>query len=355
VSPPRPGPAGPAAAVVVARDGRLPIGAHQAVDEAHGRAIVVGSGTEAGAGALMGAEEVWWSETGPGLRPCALATWLAPRVEHIPMVVMPASPDGRDLAPRLAAVLGRPLVAGAACATCRSGGGDAGGGPAATPSVRALVSRIDDRVLVPVEIDGPAVVTLAPGLPVPVRPGTLPSVRPLPEPEHVGSAGAGARPDPELIALIEPDLHTMDLSDASRVVSGGAGLAAGLDDHRAAGTFALLGEVAAALGGSAGATRVATDAGWTGYERQIGTTGVAIDPDLYLAFGVSGAAQHVGGVGSPRHIVSVNTDASCPMTAMADLGLVTDARALLVELARRLGVEVPEGPTPVDGTGDADV
>jgi electron transfer flavoprotein alpha subunit len=338
--------------VVVARDGRLPIGAHQAVDEARGRAVVVGSGAEAGAGALVGADEVWWSETGPGLRPGALATWLAPRVEHLTMVVMPASPDGRDLAPRLAAVLSRPLVAGAVCATYHSAGGGAGG-PAATPSVRALVSRIDDRVLVPVEIDGPAVVTLAPGLPGAARPGTAPSVRPLPEPEQVGSAGVEVGPDPELIALVEPDLHTMDLSDASRVVSGGAGLAAGLDDRLAAGTFALLGEVAAALGGSAGATRVATDAGWTGYERQIGTTGVTIDPDLYLAFGVSGAAQHVGGLGNPRHIVSVNTDGSCPMTAMADLGLVTDARALLVELARRFGVEVPDGPVP-DGPGPGD-
>jgi electron transfer flavoprotein alpha subunit len=96
--------------------------------------------------------------------------------------------------------------------------------------------------------------------------------------------------------------------------------------------------VAAAIGGSAGATRVATDAGWTGYERQIGTTGVTVDPDLYIALGVSGAAQHTGGLGSPRHVVSVNTDPSCPMTAMADLGLVTDAGALLAELARRLGV-----------------
>ena len=96
--------------------------------------------------------------------------------------------------------------------------------------------------------------------------------------------------------------------------------------------------MAAALGGSAGATRVATDAGWTGYERQIGTTGVTVDPDLYVALGVSGAAQHTGGIGTPRHVVSVNTDPSCPMTAMADLGLVTDAGALLAELAARLGV-----------------
>jgi electron transfer flavoprotein alpha subunit len=117
--------------------------------------------------------------------------------------------------------------------------------------------------------------------------------------------------------------------------------------------FELLGAVAAALGASAGATRVATDAGWTGYERQIGTTGVTIDPELYVALGVSGATQHIGGIGAPRHIISVNTDPSSPMTAMADLGLVTDARALLVELACRFGVEVPDGPVP-DGPGPGD-
>jgi electron transfer flavoprotein alpha subunit len=94
---------------------------------------------------------------------------------------------------------------------------------------------------------------------------------------------------------------------------------------------------------------VATDAGWTGYERQIGTTGVTVEPDLYVALGVSGATQHTGGLGTPRHVVSVNTDPSCPMTAMADLGLVTDARALLVELARRLGVETtPDEMAGVD-------
>jgi electron transfer flavoprotein alpha subunit len=95
---------------------------------------------------------------------------------------------------------------------------------------------------------------------------------------------------------------------------------------------------------------VATDAGWTGYERQIGTTGVTIDPELYIAFGVSGATQHVGGLGSPRHIISVNTDPSCPMTAMADLGLVTDARRLLIELGRRLGAEASDR----DGPGHED-
>jgi electron transfer flavoprotein alpha subunit len=135
----------------------------------------------------------------------------------------------------------------------------------------------------------------------------------------------------------------MDLADATKVLSGGAGLVPrGATDDQARAVFSLLADVAAALGGSAGATRVVTDAAWMGYDRQIGTTGVAIDPELYVAFGVSGATQHVGGLGTPRHVVSVNTDPSCPMTAMANLGLVADAGSVLLELAGRLGVSVQE-------------
>jgi len=87
---------------------------------------------------------------------------------------------------------------------------------------------------------------------------------------------------------------------------------------------------------------VITDVGWMGFDRQIGTTGITLDPDLYIAFGISGAVQHVGGIGAPAHLISVNTDASCPMTAMATLGLVTDAAALLTELAHRYAVPVPQ-------------
>ena len=64
-----------------------------------------------------------------------------------------------------------------------------------------------------------------------------------------------------------------------------------------------------------------------------------VNPSLYIALGISGAVQHVTGLGDPEHIVAVNTDASAPMMSMADLAIVTDARALLKELADRLGVE----------------
>ena len=65
-----------------------------------------------------------------------------------------------------------------------------------------------------------------------------------------------------------------------------------------------------------------TDRGWVGHDRQIGTTGVVVDPQLYLAFGISGAVQHTSGLGDPAHIISVNTDPHCPMMQLADLAVV---------------------------------
>ena len=138
-------------------------------------------------------------------------------------------------------------------------------------------------------------------------------------------------PDATVVEVLAPDVSTMDLAEAPRILGGGAGL-------DAADRFALLGEVAASLGASMGATRVITDRGWVSHDRQIGTTGVVVDPQLYLAFGISGAVQHTTGLGHPEHIISVNTDQHCPMMALADLAVVADANATLDELASRLGV-----------------
>lgn len=364
----RAGPAGPAVAVLVARSGRLPGGARDAVVEAGGQAIVVGDGAREGAASLTPPVRAWWYDTGVGFRPAAMAALLAPALEDIPLVVLPATPDGRDLAPRLAAVLDRPLLAGASEVAVElvGGGGSeiavefvgegvgkstststSGGSPdrtGMTVRVRASLSRLDDRVLVPATAAVPVVATLVPG---PRDAATVPNggpgadIRPLPVTARPATEAA-VPADPEVLAVLAADPATMALDDARRVMGGGAGLVRpGEEPGRAAAAFDLLADVASALGASAGATRVATDAGWAPTWRQIGTTGVSIDPDLYVAFGISGAIQHVGGLGSPRHVVSVNTDSSCPMTAMASLGLVTDARALLVELARRLGRPFP--------------
>ncbi|MFC7310460.1 mycofactocin-associated electron transfer flavoprotein alpha subunit [Streptomyces monticola] len=288
-------------AVVVVREGRLPVGAGEATAEAGGAALLVGSGTKEACGALSSALRVCTAETGSA--PGALAAVLAPLLAPVHTVILPASPDGRDLAPRLADTLRRPLLAGAL--EIFTHGAD--------------VLRQDGGVLVELTVDGPFVATLEPG---------LRGVEPVPgEPELTELEVLEAAPvaDARRLAVLDGAAGG-DLSSARRILAAGGGLG-GPDAVR------QLAEVCTALDADLGATRVVTDAGWLGYERQIGTTGVEVDPDLYVAFGISGAPHHTGGLGSPRRVVSVNTDPYCPMTAMADLGIVADAREVLSELA----------------------
>lgn len=293
-------------AVVVVRDGELPLGADEVTAEADGSVLVVGTDAKVAAGRLTAAWTAWIAES-PTVAPGALAVALAPLVQTVRTIVLSSSPDGRDLAPRLAYTLRRPLLTGANVVT-RTG---------------ADVLRWGSQALVELTPDGPFVATLQPG---------IRGAAPLPTPPRlveIELTGVDVK-DAVSVEVTTPNAREADLAEARRVLGAGAGLASGPDDME------LLEKVAERLGASTGATRVVTDAGWAGHERQIGTTGVVIDPDLYVAFGVSGAAQHVGGLGSPRHVISVNTDPCCPMTARADLGIVADAPAVLAELARRL-------------------
>lgn len=333
---PAAGPGAGPVAVLVCRAGEPPAGADEAVAEAGGLAVVAGHGAERAARALTAAHRVWTIETPPGLRVGALAARLAPLLATSPLVILPTSADGRDLAPRLAAALDRPLLAAATGVTLveASMGG--------VTEVLATLTRLDDRLTLPVRVPAPVVATLPVGVRSVTPAATTELIELLPP---AASAGDGRWDDPldvEVLEVLEPDAVTMDLAGAPRVVAGGAGLLPpGADEATGRAVFEVLGRVAAALGACVGATRVVTDAGWLGVDRQIGTTGTTLDPVLYLALGISGAVHHVGGIGAPAHVISVNTDASCSMTAMATLGLVTDARALLAELARRLGIDVP--------------
>ena len=301
-------------AVICVRDGVLPVGAEETVGEAGGDVIFMGSGCAAAAATLPAtlASRIRCAEAGD-FAPGRWAAALAPVLADEDVVVLPASPDGRDFAPRLAAELDRPLLAGAV----------------AVSPPRVLLARQGGLVTDEVALLGPVVATLVPGTRG-VEP-RLDRSRPEPEPLHLP-----AKPDvrdPELLAVLPPDPATMDLAEARRIVAGGAGL-------RGAEEFALLAKLAEALGASVGGTRVVADIDLIPFERQIGTTGAMVDPDLYLAFGISGAVQHVNGLGTPDAVVSVNTDPSCPMMAMADLALVTDAGPLLAELVARLRVAV---------------
>ena len=353
------GAAGRPLAVVVTRDGLLPLGADETVAEAGGAVLLVevGTATPAGSSAaaareaavreaasgLAAATACWWLAAGGGLRPAALAAGLGPLLADVPLVLLPGSPDGRDLAPRLAAATGRPLLAHATRVALDDTESAGSGG-----TVSADLMRLEGRLTVAARCAAPAVATLVPGSRS-VRPSAAGPVRPVPVEL---AATAGPAPDGPLDVEVTDVLEPLPETIGPRrgVPRRRRRRRAGAPRRQrwaARGIFALLTEVGAALGCSMGATRVVTDAGWIGYDRQIGTTGVTVDPDLYIAFGVSGAAQHTGGLGRPRHVISVNTDPACPMTAMADLAWSPTPAALLAELARRLGVALPSTPRPL--------
>ncbi len=298
-------------AVVPVRGGQLPLGGDEAVAEAGGRALLVGDGVDEAAKALAGvATDVIVSEAG-AFAPASWSVALAAvgELRTAGVVVLPASPDGRDLAPRLAHALDRPLFAGAVRIT----------------STAVDLARRGGLVIETHAPTGPFVATLQPGVRGVVPDAAAPSPAVRAESLHVG---AGA--DPEVLAVLAPDPATIDLAEAPRIVAGGVGLGG-------AEQFAVLAHVATALGAALGATRPIADAGYVAFERQIGTTGTTVHPDLYVAFGISGAVQHVAGLGDPAHIISVNVDAACPMMGLADVAIVADAPAVADALAERLG------------------
>ena len=216
--------------------------------------------------------------------------------------------------PRVALELDRPVLAGAV----------------SVHDDVVATACIGGSVLAEHLVADPVVVTVQPG-PGTTGHGAAPRVETI-EPTPVDGAG----PDAVVVEVLPPDVTTMDLAEARRILGGGAGL-------DSAERFDRLTEVATALGASMGATRVVTDRGWVPHSRQIGTTGVVVDPDLYLAFGISGAVQHTAGLGDPAHIISVNTDPHCPMMAMADLAVVADANATVDALADLLVGDLAEG------------
>jgi len=115
------------------------------------------------------------------------------------------------------------------------------------------------------------------------------------------------------------------LSDADVVISGGRGMKSG--DN-----WAPIEELAAVLEGATACSRPVSDEGWRPHEEHTGQTGKIIAPNLYMAFGISGAIQHLAGVSSSKCIVAVNTDKDAPIFESADYGIVGDALKVLPEL-----------------------
>ena len=130
------------------------------------------------------------------------------------------------------------------------------------------------------------------------------------------------------LAIQAPSPDEVELEAAERIVAGGRGV--GQDG------FATLASFAHLLGAAVGATRVATDLGWVEHERQIGATGRIVHPRLYIACGISGAAQHTSGMSEAQTVVAINPDRSAPILSLADLGLLGDANQVLALAATLL-------------------
>ena len=248
-----------------------------------------------------------------------IAVALAARLDDYDLVLLPASPDGRDLAGALSALSGWGVLANA------TGVSWSDDGPLVQQSVFGgkLITEsafTDRRGIITVRPNAVTAQPLAEAAPGTRRaaPTTAHPAQPLPEVrvvDRIEQAGAAA-----------------SIDDARIIVAGGRGVGG-------AEGFGLVQQLAAALGGAVGATRAAVDSGWIGYSQQIGQTGKIVKPELYLALGISGAIQHKVGMQTAGTIVAVNRDPDAPIAEFADLVVVGDlvevGNALLDQLRAR--------------------
>lgn len=128
---------------------------------------------------------------------------------------------------------------------------------------------------------------------------------------------------------ISADPATQDIRDAERLISGGRGL--GSKEG-----FALIRDLAGALGAAVAASRAAVDLGWIEPARQVGQTGKSVAPRLYLAAGISGASHHLMGMRDSQKIIALNIDRQAPIFSVAHLGVVGDLHQVLPQLTQKI-------------------
>jgi electron transfer flavoprotein alpha subunit len=269
-------------------------------------------GVAAQAAALRGVARVLVLDRPENAHP--LAAVLAPQVAALAQpydfVLSPSTTFGKDLMPRVAALLGtgqlsdimevagprtfrRPIYAGNALVTVEA------------PVGVKVVATVRMASFRPAEAGGTAPVQAASAT------VALPSHTRYVE---LRSGAGGARPD---------------LQTARIVIAGGRGV--GSEEN-----FRMLYQLADRIGAAVGASRAAVDAGFVPNDMQVGQTGKIISPELYMAFGISGAIQHLTGIKDAGVIVAVNKDPEAPIFQVADIGLVGDLFQVIPELGKLL-------------------
>ncbi|MGI9627338.1 MAG: electron transfer flavoprotein subunit alpha/FixB family protein [Longimicrobiales bacterium] len=231
------------------------------------------------------------------------------------VVLVGATAQGRDLAPRIGARLKRPVLTDVTAVEVVDG---------ALHVTRPVYAG---KALAQFRVEGSG------GLVASIRPNVFPkeaaSRSPAAEVVPVASDTTSAR---YRVKSFEPAPGAaLDVSEASVIVSGGRGMKG--PEH-----WGLLEDLRDALGDSAalGASRAVVDAGWRPHGEQVGQTGKTVAPKLYFAVGISGAIQHLAGMKTSQVIVAVNKDPDAPIFGVADYGIVGDAFEVVPELAAQI-------------------
>ncbi|MHB1544565.1 MAG: electron transfer flavoprotein subunit alpha/FixB family protein [Gammaproteobacteria bacterium] len=279
--------------------------------------LFVGAGLDSlseKAGSLAGVERVFVFDDPRLAHPTAtmVAGLVSETARSYGHVLMPGTSFGRDVLPRLAGLLKVPMV---------------------SDVLEVLEARVFKRGIYAGNVH--TVVRVPDGIPV-LLTVRLASWR-VPEERSNNAIPVERRPVPahldesaRFLELAVDSTVRPDLQSARRVVSGGRAL--GSREN-----FALLEKLADRLNAAVGASRAAVDAGYASNDLQVGQTGKIIAPELYMAFGISGAIQHVTGIRDARTIVAVNKDPEAPIFKIADFGLVGDLFEVIPELLKAIG------------------
>lgn len=231
------------------------------------------------------------------------------------VILFPASSMGKDLAPRVAALLGCGMASD--CIELK-----------VTDGVLAA-----KRPLFAGKIHG-WVETTTPRFVVTLRPNIFTAEESSGNAASVEKPGAAIIEGPQasLKEILQEAGGKIDLTEADIIVSGGRGM-------KNSENYKVIEELAALLKGAVGASRAAVDSGWRPHSDQVGQTGKTVSPTLYIACGISGAIQHLAGMSSSKFIVAINKDPDAPIFKMADYGIVGDLFEVipaLIEEAKKL-------------------